>query len=173
MNDTPRADQGSLTCHACAAMAQAYVDGDLPRQDSLRVFLHVRQCPACAEALASWQQLVEGLGQLTRHEPPADFDARILAAVPYAAYREMAPLRARRVPAYLQPTFLPAWIRAGAVRFTGAALALSCGVAALAGAVPAEAAAAGALGVVPEALVLLQEAGRRLALRPRRSPGGA
>jgi anti-sigma factor RsiW len=166
-------ESSPLDCVGCADLLQDYVDGSLPREVSLRVFLHVRECAACEAGLAHWQSLVQTLGQLPRMAPPADFDQRILAAVPYAAYRELAPLRQDRVPVYLQESFLPAAVRTGAVRLGGLALAAGCGLAVAAGQLPPVAMVGVGLGVLPETLVRLQDLGRRVALGLRRSEGGS
>jgi anti-sigma factor RsiW len=162
-----------LSCDGCADSLQEYVDGSLPRDVSLRVFLHARECAACEAKLAQWQSLVQALGQLPRVAPPADFDQRILAAVPYASYRDLAPLRQDRVPACLQESFLPAMLRATGVRLGGFALAAGCGLAVGFGHFPPVAALGVGLGLLPEVLVRLQDLGRRLALGMRRSEGGS
>jgi anti-sigma factor RsiW len=162
-----------LNCSGCAEYLQEYVDGDMPRDLSLRVFLHVRECPACETKLAQWQALVQALTQLPRQTPPADFDQRILAAVPYASYRDMAPLRRDRVPVYLQENFLPAFVRAGAVRLGGLALAAGCGLAVGFGQLPPAAMLGVGLGLLPEVLVRLQDLGRRVALGARHLESGS
>jgi anti-sigma factor RsiW len=171
--DNSQAEGLPLNCAGCAENLQEYVDGDLSRDVALRVFLHVRECSACQAELTRWQHLVQALGQLPSLEPPADFDRRILAAVPYASYREMAPLRSARVPVYLQESFLPAFVRAKAVRLGGVVIALGCAAAVVAGDWPSGALLAAAGGLLPEALVRLQDLGRSLALGLRRSEGGS
>jgi anti-sigma factor RsiW len=162
-----------LDCCGCAEHLQDYVDGDLSRDLSLRVFLHVRECPACETKLAQWQELVRALTQLPQQAPPVDFDQRILAAVPYAAYRDLAPLRRDRVPVYLQESFLPAFVRAAAVRLGGLVLAAGCGVAVGFGQLPPVAMLGVGLGLLPEALVRLQDLGRLVTHGLRRSEGGS
>jgi anti-sigma factor RsiW len=171
VKDHSHQDYPPLDCPACAEQLQAYVDGDLPRDLSLRVFLHVRACPGCAGKLAQWQELVHVLTQFPRLEPPEDFDRRILAAVPYAAYREMAPLRRVRVPAYLEESFLPAFVRAAGVRLGGLVVAAGCGAAVGLHQLPPAALLGVGLGLAPEALVRLQDLGRRVTLGLRRSEG--
>lgn len=173
MKDHSHDANPSLDCAGCADLLQEYVDGSLSRDISLRVFLHVRECGSCARSLAQWQGLVQALGQLPRVAPPADFDQRILASVPYASYRDLAPLRQDRVPVYLQESYLPAAVRAAGVRLGGLALAVGCGLAVGAGQLPPVAMLGVGVGVLPEVLVRLQDLARRVALGLRRSEGGS
>lgn len=173
MNDRSHDDAQPLNCRGCMQHLQAYIDGDLPRDLALRVFLHVRECPACEAKLAQWQDLVQALAQLPRQAPPADFDRRILAAVPYASYRDMAPLRRDRVPIYLEESFLPALVRAGAVRWGGLAFAAGCGAAVGFGQLPPLVMLGVGLGLLPEMLVRLQDLARRVALGAHHSEGGS
>jgi anti-sigma factor RsiW len=173
VKDQSHEENRPLNCDGCAEYLQEYVDGNLSRDLALRVFLHVRECPACERTLAQWQEMLAALGQLPRHEPPADFDRRILATVPYASYRAMEPLRRNRVPVYLQESFLPAYVRAGAVRLGGLALAAGIGVAVGVGQLPPLALVGVGLGLLPEALVRLQVLGRFVVLGLRRSEGGS
>lgn len=85
-------------CRQTRDRMQDYLDQTLPKRESLAVFLHVRECGECSAQSATLQSLYEQLNGLPPLEAPADFDARVLAAVPYAAYRAMAPLRSPRVP---------------------------------------------------------------------------
>ncbi len=173
MKEHTHEDSQPMDCRGCAEHVQSYVDGDLSRDLALRVFLHVRECPGCEAKLAQWQGMVQALGQLPRHEPPADFDREILAAVPYASYRDLAPLRRDRVPVYLQESFLPAYVRAGAVRLAGLTLAVACGLAVGYGQLPPLALIGTGLGVLPEALVRLQYLARSMVLGVRRAEGGS
>ncbi len=170
--DRSREQDLPMNCIGCAELLQEYVDGDLPRDLALRAFLHVRECPACERTLAQWQEMFAALGQLPRHEPPGDFDRRILAMVPYASYRDMAPLRRDRVPVYLQEEFLPAFVRAGATRLGGLAVAAGLGAAVGFDQLPATALLGAGLGLLPEVLVRLQGLGRFVALGLRRFEGG-
>lgn len=173
MKDLTRADSPSPGCRGCEDSLQDYLDGSLSRDAALSVFLHVRECPACEAQLVRWQRLVQGLGQMPALEPPVDFDARILASVPYASYLEMAPLRRPRVPVYLQESFLPAFVRARVVRLGGMALGLGCVAAVGRGFWPPETLFVAAGGLLPEVLVRCQDLARSLALRVRRSEGGS
>ena len=94
-------------CRRTRDKMQDYLDQTLPKRESLAVFLHVRECGECHEQLAALQTLYERLATMPPVEAPADFDARVLAAVPYEAYRAMAPLRSPRVPVLLEHDSLP------------------------------------------------------------------
>jgi anti-sigma factor RsiW len=169
---TTKDEGASLSCRDCGDLLQDYVDGDLARDVAVRVFLHVRGCARCEAALQEWQSLVAALGTLDVRTPPEGFDEAVLAAVPYAAYREMAGLRRVRVPVYLEPSFLPAWLRAPVLRAAGLVVA-GAGAAGFAADLWSVAAAALlGLGVLPEVLVRTQGWGRRLALRQQPSEGG-
>ncbi len=153
-----------LSCGECRSRLQDYLDDALARPESMRVYLHVRECAGCAEALARLETLVARLENLPGREAPADFDARVLASVPCESYRAMAALRAPRVPTFLESDSLPGWIRRPHSRVAGA------GIAALAVAAWATIIAdptlliVAALGLAPELLVRLQTGGR-LAVR--------
>lgn len=160
------------TCRALRADFQAYVDGDLARERSLEVFLHARECRECAAELAAVKHLFAQLKALPPLSAPADFDARVLAAVPYAAYRAMEPLRRERVPVFLEETFLPAPLRAPLVRAGGLALAAVAGAGLLSGSLP-DLAIVGLLGgLLPESLVRLQRLVRRRHGHAQRSESG-
>ncbi len=161
-----RADQ-ALNCPDCRLELQDYLDGTLEKKRSLSVFLHLRDCAACRLEHEALSVVFTRLDALPSLEAPADFDAAVLASVPYAAYRAMEPLRRERVPVFLEEQFLPAWLRSRATRVTG--------LVASAGAVGAWAAGMGAAwlpivalaGAGPELVVRLQGVGRRLALLRR------
>ena len=148
------------TCRQVEERLQAYVDGDLPSREATSVYLHLQECPACAAAERELRALVALLDSLPRPEPPPDFDARVLAAVPLDRYREMAHLRRPRVAVWLEPETLPAWVRSRKVRLAGV-LAAAAG-AALAVTTNTGAAWWAVAGVVPELLMRLQALGRRL-----------
>lgn len=172
MSDKPDGADARMTCPECEAILQDYLDGSLPKEESLRVFLHVRACEACARTLQHWQDLYQMLGELPAHTPPADFDGRVLATVPLAAYQAMAPLRRDRVPVFLTEEFLPGYLRDRRLRLGGLALAVLGGVGLAAGVSSELGAAAVGLGLLPEILVRVQGVGRRLALAWRGSEGG-
>ncbi len=155
-----------LTCVECQRSLQEYLDGGLEKPESMRVFLHVRDCTDCAEELGRIEQLVALLESLPEREPPAEFDARILASVPYDSYRAMAGLRRARVPVFLEEESLPAWMRARAVRYAGTAIAVVAVAARLTGLLPdtAVTTVVAAAGLVPGAAYALQGMARRLVL---------
>jgi hypothetical protein len=118
------------------------------------------------------QEVIELLDSLPSPEVPVDFDGPILAAVPYRAYREMEPLRRERVPVYLEENFLPTAIRARGTRVAGLAIA-GCAVIGLATSwFPNGASFIAIAGLVPEALVRLQQLARKLGLSDQRSESG-
>lgn len=171
MSDQQRRGASRVFCAECRQRLPAYLDGDLAKTDSMQIFLHLRACAECAAELARQERLVTLLESLPRREPPAGFDARILASVPYEAYRAMAELRRPRVPVFLCEEALPGWIRSRAVRWSGAALAAVALAGHGAGLLPAGAIAAALAGLLPEVILRFQGLGRRLVLvagQPRR-----
>ncbi len=159
-----------LGCADCAVLLQDYLDGTLEKKRSLTVFLHLRECADCRSAHDALCAVFARLDALPALEAPADFDAAVLASVPYEAYRAMEPLRRERVPVFLEDTFLPAWVRARTTRLAGLALAAAGGGLWLGAPDRVGLLALGAAGLVPQVLVLLQGVGRRLA-RVRRAEG--
>jgi anti-sigma factor RsiW len=153
-----------LSCADCQQRLQDYVDGGLAKPESMRIFLHVRECEACTEELTRLEQLVALLEALPEREAPADFDARVLAAVPYDSYRAMAGLRRARVPVFLERDSLPAWVRSPATRIGGAVIAGLAVAGRVAGIVPDAAFIVAATGLVPELAVQLQALARRTVL---------
>jgi len=166
-------DHPHLTCQDCTDLLQEYLDGTLAKETSLQVFLHLRQCTGCSEAVEQWKTLFTTLDDLPDHAPPADFDQRILASVPYEAYRAMEPLRRDRVPVFLESDALPGVIRSPVARGLGVATAVVvvAGVAFLGG--PREILTVAGAGLLPEILVRLQAGARHVVLSVRRSEGGA
>lgn len=153
-----------LTCAECQQRLQDYLDGGLAKPESMRVFLHVRECESCTEDLTRLEQLVVLLEALPDREPPVDFDAKVLAAVPYDSYRAMAGLRRPRVPVFLERDSLPSWLRARSVRLGGAAVAAVAVAGRLTGVFPDVALVAVVVGLVPEVAILVQGLARRLVL---------
>ncbi len=162
-----------LTCDECQHQLQDYLDGSLARRQSMRLFLHLRDCEACGNELERLQALVGALESLPAREPPADFDTRILASVPYEQYRAMAGIRAERVPVFLEPESLPAWVRARATLIAGATVATAGLAARLSGLMGETALVAVVVGLAPLAAVGLQAAARRvvIGLRQTRQEG--
>ncbi|HOX26589.1 MAG TPA: zf-HC2 domain-containing protein [Candidatus Krumholzibacteria bacterium] len=173
MNDQHSGKFPHLDCAECERRLQDYLDGGLAKPESMQIFLHVRECARCAAELKRLEDLVALLEALPAHEPPRDFDARVLAAVPYASYRAMARLRRARVPVFLEADRLPAWIRSPAVRYGGLAAAAVAAAAAVTDLAPAGVLAIAAVGLVPEAATLLQGLGRRVALAVGQPRNGA
>lgn len=159
-------------CRALRADLQAYVDGDLARERALEVFLHARDCQGCAAELAAVKELFAQLNALPPVSVPADFDVRVLAAVPYASYRAMEPLRRERVPVFLEEGFLPAPLRSPLVRGAGVALAVVTGAGLVSGRWPDLAVLALLGGLLPEVAVRLQRLARRRYGHAQRSESG-
>lgn len=152
--------EGPMACQDCQGGLQEYMDGTLDKTQSLRFFLHLRDCSECHESQLAMQGIFDMLENLPSHEVPADFDDAILASVPYAAYREMEPLRRERVPVYLEEHFLPQLVRSQVTRASGIGVAVlsAAGVVLLDG--PMWLPAVAIAGVMPEILVRAQGLGR-------------
>ena len=103
--------EAALSCPDCRLGLQDYLDGTLEKKQSVAVFLHLRECASCRHEHEALRAVFACLDTLPAVEAPADFDAAILASVPYAAYQAMEPLRRERVPVFLEDHFLPAWLR--------------------------------------------------------------
>lgn len=153
---------GPLACHDCRDGLQEYLDGTLEKKQSLRFFLHLRDCSECQAEHTLLQGMFTMLDSLPDHEVPADFDDAILASVPYAAYREMEPLRRERVPVYLEEHFLPQFVRSRVTRLSGLGVTVVAVTATVVLDGPAWLPVAAAAGVLPELLVRLQGLGRRV-----------
>ena len=165
-NSTPPCD-----CTTCQGDLQEYLDGTLDKNQSLQIFLHLRECDTCRAEHERMQALFLALDSLPDVPVPEEFDDAVLASVPYAAYKEMAPLRAVRVPVYLEETFLPAAVRAPLNRLAGVAIAaIAAGVNWVADG-PQWLLAFSVIGLLPELLVRLQGVSRWATLLVRRSAG--
>lgn len=171
MNGSTNQPGRSGTCRDLRQQFQAYLDGDLERERSLELFLHVRDCPECHAELETLKGLFARLDALSAVPVPEDFDARILANVPYAAYREMEPLRRERVPVYLEEAFLPALVRSPFARAGGVIVAGGLAAGLLSGALPDLAGVVAVAGLIPEALVRAQRLARRLHPAAERTGG--
>jgi len=151
-----------LACSECIEGLQEYLDGTLGKQTSLRFFMHLRDCEACEAQHVALKSLFEMLDNLPSEPVPADFDDAILASVPYAAYRQMEPLRRERVPVYLTEHFLPQFVRSRVTRLVGLGFTVAVVGANTVLAGPSWLPALAVLGIVPEVLVRLQGLGRRV-----------
>jgi len=161
MNGKNKKSGPPLTCDGCRLGLQEYLDGTLDKPESLRFFLHLRECSSCQEEHDRLQGLFQMLESLPDHEIPADFDSAVLASVPYAAYQAMEPLRRDRVPVFLEEAFLPRFLRARLTRLVGFGVASVSAALALRGDGAAILPVLVVAGLVPEILVRLQGLGRR------------
>jgi len=152
-----------LSCSECQERLQDYLDHGLERRESMQVYLHVRECADCAAELATLESLVAQLDGLLERDVPEDFDARILASIPYESYRAMASLRAPRVPVFLEREALPSWLTHPAVRLGGLAVTAAIVAARLGGVAGDPILAIAAMSATPQALVWLQTAARNVA----------
>ena len=153
-----------LECGACRDQMQEYLDGTLDKTSGLSVFLHMRDCADCQaehDRLVGLFQLLEGLPD---HEPPADFDQKILASVNYEGYKAMEGIRRARVPVFLEEESLPAYVRAPVTRIAGLVVAAGAVGAQLTLDFPASLSVAVVVGAMPELMVRLQAVGRRVAV---------
>jgi len=155
-------DTNVTNCETVRIRLQDYLDHTLPRKESMALFLHVRECDGCREELEAMERLFGFLGDFQPVEAPANFDARILESVPYAAYQAMEPLRRERMPVILEEEALPAFVRAKGVRASGGVVAVLAAVGLATGNLPEGWAALAVAGVLPEVLVRLQNASRRI-----------
>jgi anti-sigma factor RsiW len=160
-----------LACDDCQSGLQEYLDGTLEKPESLRFFLHLRDCSSCKEDHDRLQGLFGMLDALPDHEAPADFDTAVLASVPYAAYQAMEPLRRERVPVYLEEAFLPRFVRARLTRLGGFGISSVAVALVLRGDGAAYLPALMVAGLVPETLVRLQGLGRRALGAARKAEG--
>lgn len=158
-----------LGCEACRQGLQEYLDGTLDKPESLRFFLHLRECASCQEEHDRLEGLFRMLESLPDHEAPADFDAAVLASVPYAAYQAMEPLRRDRVPVFLEEAFLPRFVRSRLTRLAGFGISAVAAALALRGDGSAVLPVLIVAGLVPEILVRLQGLGRRALGSARRA----
>ena len=161
--------EGPLPCNECRQGLQEYLDGTLDKPESLRFFLHMRDCPGCQEEHDRLQGLFRMLDSLPDHEVPAEFDRAVLASVPYAAYQAMEPLRRDRVPVYLEEAFLPRFMRARLTRLVGFGVASVAAALALRGDGAAGLPVLIVAGLLPEFVVRLQGLGRRALKTARRA----
>ncbi len=166
-----KADQNPISCTECCASMQEYLDGTMVKTDSLRIFLHLRECTACAAESARWQAIFEQLDTLPAMPLPANFDRKILESVPYASYQAMAELRRPRVPVFLEENALPAAIRSLQTRLVGLALTVGAVAAITLFDAPASLGYIALAGILPEALMRLQGLCRVTLLALQRNEG--
>lgn len=178
---------GPLDCTTCRDQMQEYLDGTLDKTAGLSVFLHMRDCADCQsehDRLVGLFQLLDGLPD---HEPPANFDEKILAGINHDGYKAMAGIRRERVPVFLEEESLPAFVRSGATR--GAGLVVTMGAVAAqyflhapvvqsvqsvqsvqnVQIVQIALSALAVAGVVPELLVRVQRVARKMVLAQERA----
>lgn len=152
----------NIDCMEVRNLLQDYLDEALPRTESMAVYLHLKGCESCRSEMEELKGLFTMLGDLPQTEVPADFDAKILASVPYDSYRAMEPLRRERVPVILEEETLPGFLRSVVTRTAGGAVAAAAAGGLIAGVLPDAAAAVMLAGLLPEALVRLQRFTRRV-----------
>jgi anti-sigma factor RsiW len=172
MNRDSTQHSHSDICRRNQELFQDYLDGALPKTQSLELFLHLRECQKCDAALAELKQVIELLDGLPPAKLPENFDERILASVPYEAYREMEPLRRDRIPVYLEEDFLPAFLRAASTRISGAVVAVAVAAGLAASWLPDPAIVVVIGGLIPEGVVRLQQAARKFSLVSQRTESG-
>ena len=169
MNGKNHKTDQALSCRECRVGLQEYLDGTLEKPESLRFFLHLRDCAECHQEHYRLQGLFRMLDSLPDHEVPADFDRAVLASVPYAAYRAMEPLRRERVPIFLEEAFLPRFVRSRLTRLVGFGVATVAAALALRGDGSAVLPILAVAGLLPEIVVRLQGLGRRALETARRA----
>jgi anti-sigma factor RsiW len=150
-----------LACDGCREGLQEYLDGTLEKPESLRFFLHLRDCLDCQKEHDRLEGMFQMLESLPDHEVPADFDFAVLASVPYAAYQAMEPLRRERVPVFLEEAFLPRFVRSRVTRLAGLGLSAVSATLIATGDGTSLLPVLMVTGLVPEILVRLQGLGRR------------
>jgi anti-sigma factor RsiW len=158
-----------LACSECRAGLQEYLDGTLEKPESLRFFLHLRECEPCRQEHDRLQGLFHLLDSLPDHQVPADFDQAVLAAVPYASYQAMEPLRRERVPVFLEEAFLPRIVRSRVTRLVGVGISAVATALALSTEGSAVLPVLTVVGLLPEFAVRLQGWGRRALQRSGRA----
>lgn len=79
-----------MKCKRTSERLSAYLDGELPPQETLAVQQHLRACARCAAELDELKRLNGVLGSLSGMVPPMDFTRRVREA---AQRRPAAPIR--------------------------------------------------------------------------------
>ncbi len=164
MNGGTNTSGRSERCQHDSNWFQDYLDGTLSRKESLDFFLHMRECAACEHQFEESKRIFQLLDSLPPVEIPDDFNEKVLSAVPYQGYKEMAHLRRERVPVFLEEDFLPTPVRSTTTRVAAGVLALLATTGLAMSWLPDLASIVVVVGLLPEALVRLQNGARRLAL---------
>lgn len=164
MGRKPKNNGAPLDCGRCRDGLQGYLDGTLDKSASLEIFMHLRDCPGCRAEHERLERLFLLLADLPDHEVPAGFDEKILAAVDYGQYSNMAAIRQERVPVFLEEEFLPAFVRSPLTRIAGGVLSLAALWMQFNLQGPSYLPLLVAVGLVPELLVRGQGLGRRVLL---------
>jgi len=73
-----------MNCATCQSLLLDYLEGALHAEAARQVEAHTAACPVCRMELALAQQIDRALSGQTLRMPPADFTARVLAALPAA-----------------------------------------------------------------------------------------
>jgi anti-sigma factor RsiW len=73
-----------MSCDACRSLILDYIEGTLHAAEARQVEAHVAGCPVCRMELALAQTIESTLSKQELRLPPADFTARVLAALPAA-----------------------------------------------------------------------------------------
>jgi hypothetical protein len=103
-------------CKAFVEKLQHYIDGDLPKKESMSLFLHVRDCKCCNDELEKMTTVFQALSSLPEVQAPKEFDEKILTSIPYESYKAMAEIRKTRVPVILEEEIIPQIVRAPLTR---------------------------------------------------------
>lgn len=159
----------TLDCRHCREGLQEYLDGSLPKKQSLAFFLHLRECDACQAEHDRLQGLFQLLDALPPQPVPEGFDEKVMAAIPLQAYRDMEPIRRARVPVFLEEDALPQFVRSPVTRVSGLIIAAAGATAVWGFSGPQMLVALGAAGLIPEFLVRIQGLGRWATLVVRRT----
>jgi anti-sigma factor RsiW len=71
-----------MNCRSCRDLIAGLVGGELPADLAGEVRSHAATCPACRLELALAGRIEQSLSRLESAPPPADFTARVMAALP-------------------------------------------------------------------------------------------
>src|SRR5207244_12444851 len=71
-----------MNCQDSKSQLQAYLDGELDLTRSLEMEKHLRECPACSQALNGLRLLAQSLrNDSLRFPPPASLEKRLRSAL--------------------------------------------------------------------------------------------